>query len=298
MRPSKKNMLKSMTGYGKKAVTINGRTIVAEMRSLNSRGLEIILHMSGLFRHLEAEIRQRTAKILERGKIEIVVTIVNEAGGGSYQINPSMAKYYFEQVRTLCQETGTTIPPDVWVGILRLPDVVTQKTDEPTPENEFNLIDLIDEALLMVNDYRCVEGAALYNDLSQRVGNIQALSEQIKPFEARRKENIRQKIRNELQLLDLNCAIDENRFEQELIYYIEKIDFTEEMVRLQNHCSLFTQTMNQEGSQGKKLAFIAQEIGREINTLGSKANDGNIQSVVVSMKDELEKIKEQLLNIL
>lgn len=291
-------MLKSMTGYGKKAVTQNGRTIVAEIRSLNSRGLEIILHLPGLFRHLEPEIRQRTAKILERGKVEIVVTIVNEAGGGSYQINRELAKYYYNQICTLCQETETTIPTDVWGSILRLPDVVTQRSDEPASENQNILIEIIDDALIMVNEYRCVEGAALYNDLRQRVGNIQALSEQIKPFEARRKENLRQKIRNELQLLALNCAIDENRFEQEIIYYIERIDFTEEMVRLQNHCFQFIQTMNQEDSQGKKLAFISQEIGREINTLGSKANDGNIQSVVISMKDELEKIKEQLLNIL
>lgn len=291
-------MLKSMTGYGKKTVTLNGKTIVAEIRSLNSRGLDMVVHLPALFRHLEPEIRIQTARILERGKIEIILTIDNQSGSNDYKVNPSLALYYYNEVSAICREAGTITPPDIWSSILRLPDVVSQRLVDPSPDNDKLIIDLIAETLNTVNDYRCKEGQALYNDIRPRVDKIQALSEQIKPFEAPRKDYLRQKIRNELHLLDLNCDIDENRFEQELIYYIERIDFTEEMVRLQNHCFQFVQTLDEMGSQGKKLAFIGQEIGREVNTLGAKANDHNIQNLVVRMKDELEKIKEQLLNLL
>lgn len=291
-------MIKSMTGFGQKTGNINGKRVIIEVRSLNSRNLDANLRLSSKFRNLEPEIRVLLGNKIERGKIDLYMTIENETDFSEYKVNRDLARHYLAELKLLGSEIDLELTPDLLPSLLRLPDVVTQSVSEISEEDKQVIIEMTGAALDKVDAFRAREGAVLANDFEQRINAIIKLLQEIKPFEEKRIEDIRQRLRSDLAQIEQRVQIDSNRFEQEIIYYLEKIDFTEEKLRLGKHCKDFLRTMSEETSQGRKLGFISQEIGREINTLGSKAYNSDIQRIVVEMKNELEKIKEQLLNIL
>ena len=285
-----------MTGFGKEVCELNGKGISVEIRSLNSKQLDLYLRIPPKYREKELEIRTILSKKLERGKIDFTINIENSDVTADFIFNKTLAKKYFEELKSFSKEINepeTNLLP----SILKMPDVL-KKNEEEINDDEWNQIKLVlDKAVEEVNIFRSDEGKILAKDFSERIEIIAKLLVKIEPFEKQRIENIRNRILLSLKEITNDEKIDKDRFEQELIFYLEKLDITEEKVRLKNHCEYFLQTMK-ESSSGKKLGFIAQEIGREINTIGSKANDADIQKFVVQMKDELEKIKEQLLNIL
>jgi uncharacterized protein (TIGR00255 family) len=291
-------MLKSMTGFGQKTGNINGKRVIVEVRTLNSRNLDANLRLSTKFRNLEPEIRVLLGNKIERGKIDLYLTIENETDFSEYKVNRDLARHYLDELKLLGSEIDLKLTPDLLPSLLRLPDVVTQSVVEISEEDKQIIIEMTAAALDKVDAFRAREGAVLAEDFKQRINTIIGLLQEIKPYEEKRIEDIRQRLRSDLAHIEQRVQIDSNRFEQEIIYYLEKIDFTEEKLRLENHCKDFLRTMSEETSQGRKLGFISQEIGREINTLGSKAYNSDIQKIVVDMKNELEKIKEQLLNIL
>lgn len=287
-----------MTGFGQEAGNINGKRIIIEVRTLNSRNLDANLRLSSKFRDLEPEIRILLGKKIERGKVDLYMTVENETDFSEYKVNRELAKHYLHELKILGSEIDLELSSDLLSSLLRLPDVVTQDVSQLTEEDKNMLIIMAANALDKVDAFRAREGAVLEKDFEQRIMAIIELLKEIEPFERKRIEDIRQRLRSDLAQIEQRVQIDSNRFEQEIIYYLEKIDFTEEKLRLEKHCNDFLRTMSEEISQGRKLGFISQEIGREINTLGSKAYNSDIQKIVVEMKNELEKIKEQLLNIL
>lgn len=291
-------MLKSMTGFGQKTGNINGKRVIVEVRSLNSRNLDANLRLSTKFRNLEPEIRALLGNKIERGKIDLYLTIENETDFSEYKVNRDLARHYLDELKLLGSEIDLKLTPDLLPSLLRLPDVVTQSVVEISEEDKKIIIEMTATALDKVDAFRAREGAVLAEDFELRIHAIIGLLQEIMPYEEKRIEDIRQRLRSDLAHIEQRVQIDSNRFEQEIIYYLEKIDFTEEKLRLEKHCKDFLRTMSEETSQGRKLGFISQEIGREINTLGSKAYNSDIQKIVVDMKNELEKIKEQLLNIL
>jgi uncharacterized protein (TIGR00255 family) len=291
-------MLKSMTGFGQVSGNINGKRIIIEVRSLNSRNLDANLRLSSKFRELEPEIRVLLGNNIDRGKVDLYMTIENETDFSEYKVNRDLAKHYLSELQALGSEVGLPLTSDLLPALLRLPDVVTQSSADISQEDKQTVLELIEEALGKVDAFRVQEGSILAKDFEQRIQAIMLLQKEIEPFETKRIEDIKQRLRSDLAQIEQRVQIDSNRFEQEIIYYLEKIDFTEEMLRLEKHCIDFLRTMADETSQGRKLGFISQEIGREINTLGSKAYNADIQKIVVDMKNELEKVKEQLLNIL
>ncbi len=291
-------MMKSMTGYGKKSVAYANKSLVVEIRSLNSRTLEINLRLPSDYRELDNELRSMIGNTFGRGKVDCYITLEDNSGTASYTLNRPLARFYLNEISTIASQSEMAVSGDVLAAILRLPDVVGKPDNEVSDEEKQHLMQAIQQALQQADEFRIHEGAILFSDIEQRVKLILELLEQIHPFEAGRIIQVRERLSNELKQLDQNIQVDRNRFEQELIYYLERIDFTEEKVRLKKHCQYFLEIMNEPESQGRKLNFVAQEIGREMNTIGSKANHSSIQHLVVSMKDELEKIKEQLLNIL
>lgn len=291
-------MLKSMTGFGQKTGNISGKRVIIEVRTLNSRNLDANLRLSSKFRNLEPEIRVLLGNIIERGKIDLYMTIENETDFSEYKVNRDLARHYLGELKLLGSEIDMKLTPDLLPSLLRLPDVVTQSVSEISEDDKQIIIEMTGAALDKVDAFRAREGAVLAKDFAQRINAIIGLLQEIEPYEEKRIEDIRQRLRSDLAQIEQRVQIDSNRFEQEIIYYLEKIDFTEEKLRLGKHCKDFLRTMAEETSQGRKLGFISQEIGREINTLGSKAYNSDIQRIVVEMKNELEKIKEQLLNIL
>ena len=286
-----------MTGFGKVSFVTNTKHIVVEIRTLNSKQLDLSTRIVPLFREKETEIRSLVAQRLERGKIDVAL-YVEKNESPSICINHELAKAYYDEVCALSKELQNPMESDVFIQILRMPDVVTTPKEELQEELWQQCSQAIVECCKLTDHFRTQEGAVLAADFEKRVKFIDSMIDEITPFEKQRIENLRIKFIKALEDLKQKGQYDPNRMEQEMIFYIEKLDITEEKVRLRKHCNYFLQTMSESESKGKKLGFIVQEMGREVNTIGSKACDFDIQQIVVRMKDEVEKLKEQLANIL
>ena len=291
-----------MTGYGKAEAILETGKITVEVRSLNGKTADISIKTQMMPKDREMAVRQKIATALTRGNIDFFMTYEPNAADSAKKINMDLALEYFEQINELGKKGGTSSlqinnPTDLRAMILRMPEVMdSRKQDVITDENWPVVEACIDQALTNINAFRTQEGEVLYKDVTSKVENILAYSKQIEAYEQERVDSIREKILN--RFAELKAEPDQSRLEQEMIFYIEKLDINEEKVRLRQHCKYFIDTITNEADPGKKLGFIAQEMGREINTTGSKANHTEIQKIVVKMKDELEKIKEQSLNIL
>jgi len=290
-------MVKSMTGFGKAECICQNQKLSIEIKSLNSKFFDANLRMPNGFRDKELDIRKMLLARLQRGKIDFAISIDDKGDLGGYTINKELAKKYFDELKALSTTLEHQDFKDYLPVIMRLPDVMVTDKKEIDEQEWMKLSQAISNALDKVAEFRVGEGKSLLKEVEHRNTRILDLLDQVTPFEKQRINTIKQKIRKDIYEIADKENIDKNRFEQELVYYIDKLDITEEKVRLNEHCKFFRETLHGEESQGKKLGFIAQEMGREINTLGSKANESNIQKVVVQMKDELEKIKEQLFNI-
>ncbi|APW31608.1 YicC family protein [Prevotella intermedia ATCC 25611 = DSM 20706] len=292
-------MILSMTGYGKAVVTYKEKKISVEVKSLNSKNLDLSTRIAPLYREKEMEIRQTIAKRLERGKVDFSLWIEKDAALDATPINAKLVENYYRQIKNIAAQTGIPEPADWFSTLLRMPDVTTKTEIEVLDEAEWEAAKkAISEAIENLVDFRKQEGAALERKFHEKIDNIEALLKSIEPYEESRVPKIKEKIIEGLEQV-AKVDYDKNRLEQELIYYIEKLDISEERQRLTNHLSYFRETMAEEGhGVGKKLGFIAQEMGREINTTGSKSNQAEMQNIVVKMKDELEQIKEQVLNAL
>ena len=288
-----------MTGYGKAVVAFEDKKINVEVKSLNSKQLDLSTRIAPLYREKEMEIRQQVAKSVERGKVDFSIWVEKDAGADATPINAAIVQNYYQQLRQLVDQAGIPEPQDWLQTLMRLPDVTTRTEAEVLTDAEWQAASqAIAEALDQLAAFRRQEGAALQRKFTEKIDNIASLLQQIEPYEKSRVEKIRQRIVDGLKEIP-EVEYDKNRLEQELIYYIEKLDISEEKQRLANHLKYFRETMQEEGhGQGKKLGFIAQEMGREINTTGSKSNQAEMQNIVVMMKDELEQIKEQVLNAL
>lgn len=291
-------MLKSMTGFGKSESTLLNKKITVEIKTLNSKQVDLSLKIPGSLREYEFEIRNRISAALRRGKADLTLTIESVEETRVMSIQTDTVKSYCEQLVRIHQALGMPVPEGLILSTLRLPEVFKMEKQEVCPEEWAVISGVLDEALANLDTYRLDEGNALKADILFRVEEIGRLLESVSPLESGRIEVFKTRLKKRLSEFVSGDLMDANRLEQELIYYLEKFDITEEKVRLANHCRYFTETMDKEEEPGRKLGFIAQEMGREINTLGSKANDSDIQQIVVQMKDELEKIKEQILNIL
>lgn len=290
-------MLKSMTGFGKNTVNIEGKAVTIEIKSLNSKQLDLNIKLPPLFREKEPDIRSLVAKKLERGKIELTGSIDYTDADLPSAINHALVTGYYKELKEIATSLGET-STDILSVILKLPEVL-KPTREVFNEEEWSAVNTcLEKAIDDLTQFRVFEGKLLEEDFKQRIDAIARLLTGMDEFEENRNANFREKLRLAVSEFNATNTLDSNRFEQEIIYYLEKLDITEEKVRLQKHLDYFLESMNESESNGRKLSFVSQEIGREINTIGSKANDANIQRVVVQMKDELEKIKEQLANIL
>jgi len=281
-----------MTGYGKVVLELSTKTVRIEIRSLNSKSLDLNMRMPNEYRPKELELRKIIGSRLSRGKIDASVYVDFEKSKNPTKINTSAVKDYMDQLKNI--SNGTSL--DFLKMAIKMPDSINAEKEEIDEQEWSLIINGIQDALKKIENYRKDEGEALHNDFSNRINSIKSLLKQTIEIDPDRIKKVRERLNKSV--LDLKENIDQNRFEQELIYYIEKLDINEEKIRLDNHLDYFFETLNQNQSNGKKLGFIAQEIGREINTLGSKANYAPMQKIVVQMKDELEKIKEQLLNVL
>jgi uncharacterized protein (TIGR00255 family) len=287
-----------MTGFGKAELEVGNKKISIELKSLNSKQLDINTRIPALYREKDIEIRKIFSDTLIRGKIDFVIYVENLGDASTAKVNEAIVKDYYAQLSSVQKELGLPVTEAIMQSIMRLPETV-KIVYEQLDESEWLMVrDKIIETIAELDKFRDQEGQALHVDMEANIAAIMELLSQVEPFEKQRIENIRARIQESLKDLTLNGNVDHNRFEQELIYYLEKLDINEEKVRLTNHCKYFLETMDEPEPAGRKLGFIAQEIGREINTLGSKANESNIQRIVVQMKDNLEKIKEQVLNIL
>ena len=286
-----------MTGYGSAKGTVGTQAVTVEIRSLNSKFLELNVRLPLQFRDKELEIRADVGKLLERGKADLNVSIDNNELAKRSTVNKEIFLAYYEDLKSLATETGMS-DDNMLDAILKLPAVLNSEKSEMDETQWKQLKGLIQSAVEQFNLFRSNEGNVLEQDVTQRLNAIENALPQLENFEQARIESIRTRLHKSVNELKDQLNIDTNRFEQELIYYIEKLDISEEKVRLKSHCDYFIQTMNSKEANGKKLGFITQEIGREINTIGSKANDANMQRIVVEMKDELEKLKEQLANVL
>lgn len=287
-----------MTGYGKSVAVYNGKKINVEIKSLNSKALDLSTRIAPLFREKEMEIRQAIQAKVIRGKVDFAIWVEKDATSDATTINTALAKNYCEQIKSVAAECQIPLPADWFITLLRMPDVMSKVEIETLSDEEWVVArKAIDEAIDALVAFRQQEGAALQKKFGEKIDNIEALLKSIEPYEKSRVEKIRTRIVDGLSSIP-EVDYDKNRLEQELIYYIEKLDISEEKQRLANHLNYFRKTMAEEGGQGKKLGFIAQEMGREINTTGSKSNNAEMQNIVVKMKDELEQIKEQVLNAL
>ena len=291
-------MIQSMTGYGKAVVAFKEKKINVEVKSLNSKQLDLNTRIAPLYREKEMEIRQMVAEAVIRGKVDMSVWIEKDTAVDATPINAALVENYFQQMKSISDKTGIPMPEDCFYTLLRMPDVLTKTETEILDEEEWLVVrEAVKEALKNLVDFRTQEGAALQKKFAEKIDNIACLLAEIEPFEKSRVERIKARIIDGLQQIP-GVEYDKNRLEQELIYYIEKLDISEEKQRLTNHLKYFRDTMAEPAGQGKKLGFIAQEMGREINTTGSKSNQAEMQNIVVKMKDELEQIKEQVLNAL
>ena len=291
-------MIQSMTGYGKAVVAYKDKKIHVEVKSLNSKQLDLNTRIAPLYREKEMEMRQMVAEALIRGKVDMSVWIEKDMAVDPTPINAALVQNYYLQIKGISEQTGIPVPEDWFYTLLRMPDVLTKTDVEELDDEEWATVKgAVSEALKNLVDFRTQEGAALQKKFTEKIDNIAQLMAEIEPYEKSRVEKIKQRIMEGLQQIP-GVDYDKNRLEQELIYYIEKLDISEEKQRLTNHLKYFRDTMNEPAGQGKKLGFIAQEMGREINTTGSKSNQAEMQNIVVKMKDELEQIKEQVLNAL
>lgn len=291
-------MIQSMTGYGKAIVTYKEKKINVEIKSLNSKSLDLSTRIAPLYREKEMEIRQQVSSALDRGKIDFSIWIEKDIANEVNPINSDIVAHYYQQIKQIAKTTGIPEPLDWFQTIVRLPDITLKTEIEVLKDEEWNMArQAIEEALQNLISFRQQEGAALQNKFNEKIDNIARLLQEIEPYEKMRVEKIRTRIVDGLEQIP-NAEYDKNRLEQELIYYIEKLDISEEKQRLANHLKYFRDTMNETTPNGKKLGFIAQEMGREINTTGSKSYLAEMQNIVVQMKDELEQIKEQVLNAL
>jgi len=288
-----------MTGYGRAVVEFEGKKINVEVKSLNSKALDLQARIAPLYREKEMEIRQMIAAALERGKVDFCIWIEKDAADEALPINGKLINSYYKQIQAISEETGIPMPADIMKSLLRLPDVMNKVEVEKLTDEEWSEVrNGVELALRALIEYRIQEGKALQKKFEEKIDNIAALMNEIEPYEKSRVEKIRARITEGLKSIP-EVEYDKNRLEQELIYYIEKLDISEEKQRLTNHLKYFRETMEEDSrGQGKKLGFIAQEMGREINTTGSKSNQAEMQNIVVKMKDELEQIKEQVLNAL
>lgn len=294
----KARMIKSMTGFGKATAVLGDKNLVVELRSLNSKGMDVSLRLPAQYKDKEQELRNMLSQSLERGKVELTLGFENTGMQQAPGLNRELLEHYYAEMVRLSDSLGAPVSADLLPSLLRLPEVLKQPAQE-VDEQEWALVGgAVTEAMDQALQFRLSEGAHLEADLGERISVIRGLLGKIAPFEQHRISHLRTRLQKAFHDMREHVQADPNRFEQELIFYLEKLDISEEKVRLQKHLDYFTETMQGAQSQGKKLGFIAQEIGREINTIGSKANDADIQRIVVQMKDELEKIKEQLMNIL
>lgn len=286
-------MIHSMTGYGKAVAESADKKITIEVRSLNSKNLDLNVRIPFVYKEKELEIRKVISEKLQRGKVDFSILIETTSANKNQQINPVIIQAYIDEFKQIVPEASDA---ELLAIVMRLPDVMTYAENTLEDEEWQMTFETIDEAIRNLNEFRFAEGEVLQQDFIQRIGNIEQLLAEVEPFENERIQVLKERFLKNLE--ELGAEYDENRYEQELIYYIEKLDITEEKVRLAQHCKYFIETLQTDESEGKKLGFICQEIGREINTLGSKSNHSGLQKIVVQMKDELEKIKEQILNIL
>ncbi len=287
-----------MTGYGRAESEINNKKITIEIKTLNSKQFDMVNRIPAVYKEKELEIRSMLLKYLERGKMELSIAVDESESAGNFVLNRTLARQYYQEIKQLSEDLGLDDTTEIMATILKLPDVLQSRTETLDEEEWRQVAGILNEAISRCDHSRAQEGRKLESDFVQRIRLIETYLGQVDPFESDRIEKIKTKFKKDLSEDFDAQRIDENRFEQEVIYYLEKIDITEEKVRLKNHCEYFLQTLSDDTSNGKKLNFISQEVGREINTIGSKAYDVNIQKLVVQMKDELEKIKEQLYNIL
>lgn len=288
-----------MTGYGKAEIHFNGKKIHAEIKSLNSKNLDLSARIAPIYREKEMEVRKFIAAQLERGKVDFNLWVEKDQASSFLPINQEAVKDYTRQIRAISESNNIPFPEQgIWEVLIKLPETMQPNVVEDLTEEEWNAASqAVAEAVGHLAEFRTQEGLALQKKFSEKIDNIERLLGEIEPFEKSRVEKIRQRLTERLEELK-GVDYDKNRLEQELIYYIEKLDISEEKQRLANHLKYFRETMETSHGQGKKLGFIAQEMGREINTTGSKSNQAEMQNIVVKMKDELEQIKEQVLNAL
>ena len=288
-----------MTGYGKASVVFQGKKITAEVKSLNSKALDLSTRVAPIYREKEMEIRAMITQALERGKVEFNLWIEQQEQADACPINGELVAAYYRQMVNISKKYGIPEPDDYWKALIRMPDVLLRNdAQQELSEEEWQVAhEVVQQAIDKLMAFRRQEGAALQKKFEEKLDNIAALLASIEPYEKQRVEKIRQRIMDGLASIP-DVEYDKNRLEQEMIYYIEKLDINEEKQRLANHLQYFRATMEEGHGQGKKLGFIAQEMGREINTTGSKSNQAEMQNIVVKMKDELEQIKEQVLNVM
>ena len=291
-------MIKSMTGFGKGEAVCGDKRFRVELRSLNSKQLDLSIKLPSKYRAAEAEVRQIVTRELQRGKVDCFVSFEMAQVETSSHINRESFKAYVDELRSVAEASGLKFADDAALmqAVLRMPDVITSEEVEVSEDEISAIIEATNIAVKQLDDFRKQEGGILIADLLKRIDLIEQYRHEVEPFEVSRVEVIKSRIREHIE--KMNIEVDNNRLEQEMIFYIEKLDITEEKVRLDNHCRYFREVAAEEEAPGRKLGFIAQELGREINTMGSKSNEANMQRLVVKMKDELEKIKEQVLNIL
>jgi len=292
-------MILSMTGYGKAVAEWDGKKVHVEIKSLNSKTMDISTRLASLYREKDLEIRAEVTEALKHGKVDLSVWIEKASDADdAIPINQSLVEAYYRQIKQISSDTGVPEPCDWWNSLVRMPNVLAKTEVEVLDDDEWTAVhQALRAALDQLVAFRTQEGAALEKQFRQNIRRIGELLDSVEPYEKSRVAKIRERIEGQLQQL-LSVDYDHNRLEQELIYYIEKLDITEEKQRLRNHLAYFISTLEGEAGQGKKLGFIAQEMGREINTLGSKSNQAEMQNIVVQMKDELEQIKEQVLNVM
>ncbi|MDR2065016.1 MAG: YicC family protein [Prevotellaceae bacterium] len=291
-------MIKSMTGFGKIECALVDRTISITVRSINSKQFDAVFRLPAAYRDYESDFRAELVKVAQRGKIDVLISYTMTEENMASNINGNVVVAYFNEIESIAGKIGIdTRSPEIFKAALNLPGVFDVESKDTNSEEKESVLNCFREALVKFNLYREQEGEVLLSDILNHVENIEQLLLQVEQFEKERINQIKIRIENLFNEFIPSAQIDKNRFEQELIYYLEKLDITEEKVRLKQHCDYFRETVNEE-NPGRKTGFICQEMGREINTLGSKANDVNIQRLVIQMKDELEKIKEQILNIL
>lgn len=290
-------MIKSMTGFGKGETVCNDKKFRVELRSVNSKQLDLSIKMPGKYRAVEADVRAILTRELQRGKVDCFISFESSVAETPAHINREAFAAYAKELREVCEMNAVIADSEFFLSnILRMPDVITTEEQEVSDDELKAIIAATEEAAAQLNAFRIQEGATLIADLLKRIDLIEQYRHEVEPYETARVEVIKSRIRENIEKLAIE--VDNNRLEQEMIFYIEKLDITEEKVRLDNHCNYFREVAREEDAPGRKLGFIAQELGREINTLGSKSNEANMQRLVVKMKDELEKIKEQVLNIL